>query len=342
MGRIAQHTKQMVSVQVALIAVLLLALCALALPAQVRAAEGGTGNGTKATRIYAQDGNGVTREYMVLEGDPSSYSATVVSYGGEQSNGPTWVIEARSGMPEEGGRLLSSQTLRNAGELTAHEDGLYYMPAQTIDVDGVSYHCAQKEILVNPSGGVAEAYYVADGYEPTEDYDVTLQFVDMADGTSIGSQTATVSLARAQKGADEAIAVPATLNDGAYVLIPGQFFAQTTAGDALLQHNYYAPDRTYTIYYRKASDESLADAVIAKINTVYSQPKGASEVIADEANPLAAPGLNGQDSHLGALSVKSTLFGGIMAGLFAVGGALFFFLTRKKREEDRRDFGDDV
>lgn len=344
MSRDVHNTVVVTRGLVTLVATLLVALLVLVAPAY---AYGSTGEGATISHVYAQDGDGIMRVFTVLEGSGTDGSAEVVAYL-DGPHDPVWVVEMRSGMADEGGKLLDSKIVNDTSELVSRDGRLFYMPAETIEADGTTYHRVQEEIEVSENGGAIEAYYVVDGYELTGDYEVALQFVDIADGASIGTQNESVSLESAKQGVDEVIGVPTSLQDGAYVLVPGQFFDLTNEGAAALFHNYYAPDRAYTIYYRKADDVDYADAVITRIKTVRSASHLAvgGESIVDETNPLAAPfmarDVDAPSPRLGSLQMKSTMFGGILGGLLVLGIVLFVYLIGRKKEEDGEDFADDM
>lgn len=343
MNRNADNTRVKTRRLMTLVTTLLVALLVLVLPVYAYASSS---EGAAVSHVFAQDGDGVMRVFSVLEGSDTNGTTEVVAHLDGQHD-PAWVAEMRSGMEGDGGRLLASKIMNDASELVSHDDRLFYVPTETVEADGTTYHRVQEEIEVSENGGAIEAYYVADGYEPKGDYEVALQFADIADGSSIGVQNESVSLATAKQGIDEVIDVPTSLQDGAYVLVPGQLFGMTNEGAAALFHSYYAPNRAYTIYYRKADDANYADAVITRIKAVYSDthPAADGEPIIDEANPLAAPAQAGSvdalNPRLGLLHMKSTMFGALIGGLLMLGVMLFAYLVRKKKEEDWDDFGDD-
>lgn len=108
-------------------------------------------------------------------------------------------------------------------------------------------------------------YYVPDGYKPEESYDITIQYVNIADRSVIKSEPQTIEPpTSANRLGDVSIPTPATFvgSDGhAYVRLDGQ--------EAPIQHGYYTSYRTYTVYYRDINDNLNAGTVITRIHTRF-------------------------------------------------------------------------
>ena len=289
--------------------------------------------------IYVRDEAGVVREYVLVDVGPAEGNAQ--SYTVLTTNDtPVWTVECRSGVPGENARLLSTKMTVSPDQLVERDGELYYVPAQTLEASDATYQCVQGEICVNPSGGMVEAYYVPEGYVPAGDYSITLRFMNIAapDGAPIEEHSCVIAASLADDGIDQTIAVPTSLQDGAYVLVPGQLYDESGVEGCMdLDHNYYAPERVYTIYYRDVSDAEHLNTVITRIDTVYDVDQAAAgaslgQTIMDEANPLAAPGTN---ASAGTSAAKATMLGGLIAGLSVGGCALFVYFLFKKRREDR-------
>ncbi|MBR1829453.1 MAG: hypothetical protein IJ781_08080, partial [Atopobiaceae bacterium] len=99
-------------------------------------------------------------------------------------------------------------------------------------------------------------------------------------------------------------------------------------------HSCYAPERTYTFYYRAINDVAHANTVLERVGTLpatWNDEQGTQELL-DEATPLAAPTTASVHS---VSSAKSIAFGGLLGCIMASGVTLFAFFAYKKELEDR-------
>ena len=140
-------------------------------------------------------------------------------------------------------------------------------PGQTVEFDAAAHapagYVPSQETYTYTYGGenlVQYVYYTPDGYVPTESYTVTLQFVNIADGAVLQSESVMVN-----PGADTEITCPAEFTAGGntYVRLGGQ--------SDTYRHSYYSPKRTYTIYYRDVNDTLYANTIITNIETVTTE-----------------------------------------------------------------------
>ena len=140
-------------------------------------------------------------------------------------------------------------------------------PGETVEFDAAAHapagYVPSQETYTYTYGGenlVQYVYYTPDGYVPTESYTVTLQFVNIADGAVLQSETVMV-----HPGAATEITRPAefTAGDNTYVRLGGQ--------SDTYRHSYYSPKRTYTIYYRDVNDTLYANTIITNIETVTTE-----------------------------------------------------------------------
>ena len=140
-------------------------------------------------------------------------------------------------------------------------------PGETVEFDAAAHapagYVPSQETYTYTYGGenlVQYVYYTPDGYVPTESYTVTLQFVNIADGAVLQSESVMVN-----PGADTEITCPAkfTAGDNTYVRLGGQ--------SDTYRHSYYSPKRTYTIYYRDVNDTLYANTIITNIETVTTE-----------------------------------------------------------------------
>ena len=140
-------------------------------------------------------------------------------------------------------------------------------PGETVEFDAAAHapagYVPSQETYTYTYGGenlVQYVYYTPDGSAPTESYTVTLQFVNIADGAVLQSESVMVN-----PGADTEITCPAefTAGDNTYVRLGGQ--------SDTYRHSYYSPKRTYTIYYRDVNDTLYANTIITNIETVTTE-----------------------------------------------------------------------
>ena len=137
-------------------------------------------------------------------------------------------------------------------------DGVKYVPVNGTPSEYTFTYGADDERVVN-------VYYVPEGYTPEESYDITIQYVNIADRKVITSTTQTIEPpTAADRLGDVSIETPATFvgDDGnTYVRLDGQ--------EAPIQHGYYTSYRTYTVYYRDINDNLNAGTVITRIHTRF-------------------------------------------------------------------------
>lgn len=97
-------------------------------------------------------------------------------------------------------------------------------------------------------------YYVAPDVVAPSAYDVNVRYVDVVSGNELGSETLSCS----PDGSALSISGPATLSSGGveYVRLSGQ--------DAAIVHRFFAPYRTYTIYYAVPGSASAGDVVVVR------------------------------------------------------------------------------
>ena len=120
---------------------------------------------------------------------------------------------------------------------------------------------------------VVNVYYVPENYVTPDAYDVTVQYVNLANNEVITTKSYTSS---PDQTSDLEIATDATISVGGtdYVRLDGQ--------DAPIYHNYYSNYRTYTVYYRDVNDDLTANVVITRIRTVYADGTVTPGAITDE------------------------------------------------------------
>lgn len=133
------------------------------------------------------------------------------------------------------------------------------------------------------------AYYVPEDYVPGNAYDITIQYLNIADGQVL--RTETLAVDPEMTNYVEFTGEPRFTQDGnEYVRLVGQ--------DAGIRHAFFSPDRTYTIYYRNVNDTINANTTIVRTQiidtnrTVVVPGGGLTAVAAPVEDAGAGPALD--------------------------------------------------
>lgn len=110
-------------------------------------------------------------------------------------------------------------------------------------------------------------YYVPEGYTTSDDparsaYDIAVQYVNVANGAVIRTETATID---PEAAGTLVIAGAERFTEGGneYVRLPGQ--------EAGIRHAYFAPTRTYAVYYRDVNDVLSAETTIRRTQIIETE-----------------------------------------------------------------------
>ncbi len=177
------------------------------------------------------------------------------------------------------------------------EDAVVELPA-TLEKDGYTYTRSGSDSSLTYTWADFEAgalnsdtvYYTRSDVKTPSAYNVTVRYVDVASGTELGSQT----LACTPEGGAVSISGPESLDvDGtSYVRLSGQ--------EAAITHRFYAPYRTYTIYYGLPGtwfegDTTVTRTVVTDGGVTYyrvNSAMGAVSTTGTGTNGAATGGLN--------------------------------------------------
>ena len=162
------------------------------------------------------------------------------------------------------------------------DDAVTYRPPQTITVgegeDALTYQIVStmdREYTHKFGAGSAGAeqviYYVPEGYVAPDPYDFVVTYRNIANNQIIRSESHT---ANPTSRADLDILVPQNLTENGveWVMVNGQLTGTVDQDGVLyrhLYHSFYAPTRSYTVYYRDVNDARNANTVITTVSTVY-------------------------------------------------------------------------
>lgn len=167
--------------------------------------------------------------------------------------------------PDADGNLTVTIDSSKTVEFSKDAPATVELPA-TIERDGHTYTLVGGEKTLTytwadfESGALTAdtAYYTREDVVTPSAYDVTVRYVDAETGTQLSTSTLTCDPA----GDALSIQGPQTLDiDGvSYVRLSGQ--------EAAITHRFYAPYRTYTIYYAKAGSKFAGDTTITRTTVI--------------------------------------------------------------------------
>ncbi len=192
-----------------------------------------------------------------------------------------------------GGNTNVSVLKSETGKVTASADATVALPA-TLEHDGTTYTRFGSDESLSyawselSSGRVLSdtVYYVASDVVEPKAYDVTVRYVDAVSGAELGSETLTCepSVGSLSVTSPESV----TYEGEQYVRLGGQ--------SAPITHRFYAPYRTYTIYYAKPGSMSDGDTTV--IRTVVIDG-GTRYYIIDSDGNVSDDGAAGNGSSRG-------------------------------------------
>lgn len=105
-------------------------------------------------------------------------------------------------------------------------------------------------------------YYVPEDYVPGDAYDITVQYMNIANSEILRSETITID-PEANDWVNILGEETFAQGDDTYVRLAGQ--------ETAIRHGYFTPARTYTIYYRDVNDKLNAQVVIRRTQIVDTE-----------------------------------------------------------------------
>ena len=173
----------------------------------------------------------------------------------------TVVLENGSVEPKAAGRKINTEVIEVQPGSTAK-----YTPKPSIEVGGetlVPVTTTLPEYSYEYGSGaepITTIYYVPEGWQPKDPYDITVRYVNIATNEVLQERTLT---SRFQDRDFLEISSPEgfTQNGIEYVRLAGQ--------EESLWHDYYSSTRVYTIYYRDINDDLSANITISRTRVVY-------------------------------------------------------------------------
>ena len=146
-------------------------------------------------------------------------------------------------------------------KVSASTDATVELPA-TIEKDGATYKRSGSDTSLtytwaDLSAGRAlsdTVYYVSSDVTTPEAYDVTVRYVDAVSGTELGAKTLTCK----PDGSALSITSPES------VTYKGMEYTRLSGQSAAITHRFYAPYRTYTVYYAVPGSMTEGDTTVTR------------------------------------------------------------------------------
>ena len=288
-------------------------------------------NYTAPARLHLTGSNGVVTTYElsksndalnssgILTLDPSTDGVTdgiktynIVYTALASDAKATWTVVTVNGAadPKASNRTISSQTFEVEPGKTAT-----FEPKKTLEFEGKTYvpTASTKDSYEFTYGKSSEAvtyiYYVPDDYVAPEPYDITVSYVNIADGSVLQTKTLT---SRPELRDELEITSPETFTqDGEeYVRLAGQ--------EQSIWHSFYSSNRAYRIYYRNVNDVANAGVTITRVNVEYVD---GGTTVTDNGTINAGTTDNGTTTGTGGTTDVGTTDGGATGEATGANGA---------------------
>ncbi len=161
----------------------------------------------------------------------------------------------------ENGSTEVAVTKSATAKVSASAKAIVDLPA-TIEKDGTTYKRSGSDrsltyTWADLSAGRAlsdTVYYVSSDVTAHDPYDVTVRYVDAVSGDELGSKTLTC----------KADGEPLSITSPGTVTYKGTEYTRLSGQSAAITHRYYAPYRTYTIYYAVPGSMSQGDTTVTR------------------------------------------------------------------------------
>lgn len=105
-------------------------------------------------------------------------------------------------------------------------------------------------------------YYVPEGYVPDEAYDITVQYLNIANGAVLRTDTLTV---------DPEMTDYLTVVGDERFTAAGNEYVRLAGQESGIRHSYFTPQRTYTVYYRDVNDVINSEVVIRRTQIIETE-----------------------------------------------------------------------
>lgn len=164
-----------------------------------------------------------------------------------------------------GGNTNVSVATQQTAKVSSEQSANISLP-ETIEQDGVTYTRFGSDSSLTYTWADLQAgrmlsdtvYYVASDVVMPQAYSVNVRYVDAVSGNQIGGETLTCQ----PNGEALSIASPAS------VTYEGAEYQRLSGQDAAITHRFYAPYRTYTVYYAQPGAMAQGDTTVVRTEIV--------------------------------------------------------------------------
>lgn len=182
-----------------------------------------------------------------------------------EANELTYTVNFALVSAGNGGNTNVSVAKQETAKVTSSQSATIALP-ETIEQDGVTYtRFGSDSSLTYTWANLQEGrmltdtvYYVASDVVAPKAYSVNVRYVDAVSGTEIGSQSVTCE----PTGAALSITAPATVS------YQGNEYQRLSGQEAGITHRFYAPYRTYTVYYAQPGAMTQGDTTVVRTEIV--------------------------------------------------------------------------
>ncbi len=206
--------------------------------------------------------------------DASAASSLTLAYDGApevtlvydaQDANLTYTVNFALVTPADGGGYSVQLDSSESATVSASAAASVALPA-TIERDGQTYTRASSDDALAYAWSDFTAgrtlsdtvYYTRSDVQPSAAYDVTVRYVDVISGNELGSEVLSCS----PDGEALSISGPESLE------AQGATYQRLTGQEAAVTHRYFAPYRTYTIYYAQPGAVSAGDTSVVRTDII--------------------------------------------------------------------------
>ncbi len=216
--------------------------------------------GGSDSRGASWDASAASSLTLAFDGAPE---VTLV-YDAQDAN-LTYTVNFALVTPADGGGYAVQLDSSESATVSASAAASVALPA-TIERDGQTYTRASSDDTLTYAWSDFSAgrtlsdtvYYTRSDVQPSAAYDVTVHYVDVISGNELGSEVLSCS----PDGEALSISGPESLE------VEGAAYERLTGQEAAITHSYFAPYRTYTIYYAQPGAVSEGDTTVVRTDVI--------------------------------------------------------------------------
>ncbi len=231
-------------------------------------------------KTFSQAKSGAVERYVLTGGydsrqasyDAEAASALELSFDGApeitlvyepEAAGLTYTVNFALVSPTDAGGFSVLVDSSQTASVTEADAATISAP-DTIERDGATYaRVGDSDLRYDWSDFKAgrllsdTVYYTRSDMQPANPYDVTVRYVDVISGNEIGGEVLSC-------GASDMLSIEGPDR----IEADGATYERLTGQDAAITHRYYAPYRTYTIYYAEPGSVSEGDITVVRTDVI--------------------------------------------------------------------------